>query len=398
MSFEFLIVKKMNDPPKKLCVFPNDPIKSYYEKGEIKSRYYNPKNFFDEVHVISFTDSDVDEEKVRIIAGDAVFKIHSIGKIHIKERERHVDHIVGLVKKICPDIIRSYNPYLEGWFAAKCSEKLNIPFLLSLHTQYDHNRKLTMRTNLKKFLALKYTEKYIEPFTIKKADKILIVFKIIKPYVLRHGGKNLEVLYNKIDCKKFENSKPIAELPTPLVISVGNLIKEKNHKCIIKAMKGFNAYCLIIGKGKEYENIMKLIKKEKLEDKIILKNRVSHSEIQDYYKSAKLFALAYDPNLEGLPIPVIEAMAAGIPVVIPTPNKEFSDGLENIAVFADRTSESFREKISKLLSDEKFYNEISVKCKNKAQEFDQERIEKREKEIYEELIAKDSKYKLKTNS
>ena len=378
----------MNNPPKKLCVFPNDPIKSYFEKGEIKSRYYNPKNFFDEVHIISFTDSDIDEEKVSTIAGDAVLKIHAIGKIQIKERERHVDHIVDLVKEICPDVIRSYNPYLEGWFAAKCSEKLNIPFLLSLHTQYDHNRKLAMKTDLKKFFALKYTEKYIEPFVLKKADKIIIVFRIIEPYVIKHNGKNPEVLYNKIDYKKFEESHVVTELPSPLVISVGNLTKEKNHQCIIKAMKNVDAYCLIIGKGKEYENIMKLIKKEKLEGKVIIKNMVPYDEIQNYYRSAKVFALAYDPNLEGLPMPVIEAMATGIPVVIPEPNKEFSDGLENIAVFAKRTPNSFAEKISKLFSNENFYNEVSVKCKNKALEFDQEKIEKREKEIYEELIAK----------
>ena len=371
----------------KLCIFPNDPIIAYYEKGEIKERYFNPKNFFDEIHVISFIEKDVDESFVQLLAGNAVLKIHSVGKIRIKEREQYVKKIIDIVKEIQPDIIRSYNPYLEGWFAARCADYLKIPFLLSLHTQYDYNRKLAMKTDLKKFFALKYTEKYIEPFVLKKADKIVIVFRIIEPYVIKHNGKKPEVLYNKIDYKKFAESHVVTELPSPLVISVGNLIKAKNHQCIIKAMKNVDACCLIIGKGKEYENIMKLIKKEKLEGKVIIKNMVPYDEIQNYYRSAKVFALAYDPNLEGLPMPVIEAMATGIPVVIPEPNKELSDGLENIAVLAKRTPNSFAEKISKLLSNENFYNEVSVKCKNKALEFDQEKIEKREREIYEELMA-----------
>ena len=375
----------------KLCVFPNDPIRAYFEKGEIKQRYFNAQNLFNEIHIISFTDRDIDEDKVKSIAGTAILKIHSVGKIRIKEREQHVKKIIDVVKEIHPDIIRSYNPYLEGWFAARCADYLKVPFLLSLHTQYDYNRKLAMKTNLKKYFALKYTEKYLEPFVLKKADKIIIVFKIIEPYVIKHNGRSPEVLYNKIDYKRFDESHAIVELPTPLVISVGNLTREKNHQCIIKAMKNVDAYCLIIGKGKEYENIMKLIKKEKLEDKVIIKNMVPHDEIQNYYRSAKVFALAYDPNLEGLPMPVIEAMATGIPVIIPKLNKEFSDGLENIAVFADRTPESFSEKISKLLSDDNFYKEISLKCKNKALEFDQEIIEKREKEIYEELIVKNSR-------
>ena len=38
---------------------------------------------------------------------------------------------------------------------------------------------------------------------------------------------------------------------------------------------------------------------------------------QSYYKTADIFALAYDPNQEGLPMPVMESMAAGIPVIIP---------------------------------------------------------------------------------
>ena len=37
----------------KLCIFPNDPLQAYYDKGEIKERYYNPNNLFDEVHFIN---------------------------------------------------------------------------------------------------------------------------------------------------------------------------------------------------------------------------------------------------------------------------------------------------------------------------------------------------------
>jgi glycosyltransferase involved in cell wall biosynthesis len=365
----------------RLCVFPNDPIKAYFEKGEIKQRYYNPQNFFDEIHIISFTDNDVEEEKVRSIVGTGALKIHSVGKIKIKEREKHLNKLISLVNDIQPDVIRAYNPYLEGWFAAKCSEQLQIPFFVSLHTQYDQNRRLVMKTDLKKFFALKYTEKYIEPFVLKQADKITIVFKIIEPYVRKHSNKNPEILYNKINCKQFESAHPIESLKTPLIISVGNLIKEKNHECLIKAMKDVDAYCLIIGKGKEHESLMSLIKKEKLEEKVTIKSSVPHTEIQNYYKSAKIFALAYDPNLEGLPIPVMEAMATGLPIVIPNPIKEFSDGLDDIAVFADRTPESFAKNIKKLLDDANFYEQVSTRCKQKALDFDQDKIEKRERDL-----------------
>ena len=91
----------------KLCIFPNDPIIAYFEKGEIKERYFNPNNIFDEIHVISFIEKDVEESKVQKIAGDAKLVIHSMGKINLKNRKKHLPKILELVDKINPDIIRA---------------------------------------------------------------------------------------------------------------------------------------------------------------------------------------------------------------------------------------------------------------------------------------------------
>jgi len=112
----------------KLCVFPNDPIIAYYQKGEIKNRYFNPANFFDEIHIISFIEKDVDESKVISIGGKAKLKIHSIEKSNYKNRTKDLPKIIELVRTINPDVIRAYNPRLEGWFAANCSKSLKVPF------------------------------------------------------------------------------------------------------------------------------------------------------------------------------------------------------------------------------------------------------------------------------
>jgi len=305
----------------KLCIFPNDPIISYFEKGEIKDRYYNPKNLFDEIHIISFIDKDVEESKVRVLVGNAKLIIHSVGKINLKNRNSKIKDIISLVKRINPDIIRAYNPRLEGWFAANCSKSLKIPFFLSLHTQHDHNRKLVKKSNLKKFLALKYTEKFMEPFVLKNADKITIVFKIIEPYVNKHCKTKPELLHNRIEYERFVNAVPIQTLPNPLVISVGSLIEEKYPQCLIQAMKKVNANCLIIGNGSLHDELIRMIKKNNLESKVKIIKSVPNNEIQDYFKSATVFALAYDPELEGIPMPIMEAMASGLPVIIPFPKK-----------------------------------------------------------------------------
>ena len=106
----------------KICVFPNDPLKTYYEKGEIKERYFNPKNIFDEVHIISLFDEEIEEEKVKMVAGKAIFKIHAVGKVTLINKNQKKKEIIKLIKKINPNIIRSFNPLLQGWIATKVKQ------------------------------------------------------------------------------------------------------------------------------------------------------------------------------------------------------------------------------------------------------------------------------------
>jgi glycosyltransferase involved in cell wall biosynthesis len=375
-----------NNSYRKLCVFSSDPIKEYYDKGEIKKRYFNPENFFDEVHIISFIDQDIDESKVKILVGKAKLKIHSIGKISIRERAKNLERVKKLVSEINPDVIRAYNSLLQGWFAAKCAVTLKKPFLLSLHTQYDHRRKLLKKIDFKKYLFLKYTERFIEPYVIKHASKIIIVYKIIEPYVIKHGHENPEYIPNKVETDRFSKSIVIDGLPKPLVLSIGNLIKEKNHECIILAMKNLDAHCLIIGKGENKKKLLELIDSKNLKNKISIIDSVPHSKIQNYYKSATIFALAYDPELEGLPMPVMEALATGLPVVIPQPKSGLSDDLQGIVMYSERKPVGFSHHINELLNDEKMRKQMKIKGLEKSKDFDSNKIEEKEAHIYSKLI------------
>ena len=160
---------------KKLCVFPNDPLEVYYQKGEIKPRYFNPKNIFDEIHVISLFDSDIEEEKVKMVAGDAIFKIHVVGKVNLLNKNLKKNQIIKLIRQIQPDILRSYNPLLQGWLAAQIKKELGIPLVISLHGDYDRDRRYYARKNkdYKTYLKLLYTRRTLEPNSLKNADEVI---------------------------------------------------------------------------------------------------------------------------------------------------------------------------------------------------------------------------------
>lgn len=377
----------------KLCVFPNDPLIAYFEKGEIKDRYYNPENFFDEIHFITLIEKDVEPSKVQSLVGSAKIIIHPVGKITIKDRKKKLPKIIEICKKINPDVIRSFNPLIEGWLAAKCAESLKKPFFISLHTQYDQNRKLA-RKNFKKFLALKYTEKMIEPYVLKRADKISIVYKIIESYVEKHTKNKPELVYNKVDCKKFLNAEKIDGVRHPLILSVGNLISVKNHDIIIRSMKEIDANLLIIGNGELYSSLDQLIHELKIENKVSIIKSVHHKDIQKYFKTADVFALAYNTEVESLPMPVMEAMASALPIVIPYPKKGFSDGLEESVLFSEMNSNDFSKNIKKILVDKKLAEHLSENAKIKSFEYDIQKNESKEAKIYQELVQNGNGHKL----
>jgi len=372
----------------KLCVFPNDPISAYYKKGEIKERYYNPKNYFEELHIISFSDNDIDVSLVDKIGGNAKIQIHSVGKINFINKDFKKNKVLKILKKIKPDVIRSYNALLEGWVAAYCSKKLNVPFFVSLHVQYDSKRNFEKKRNYKKYLALKLYRKNIEPYSLKNANKITIVYKVIEPYVLDIVNRKPEILYNRIDLTKFRNAEKKYLYDKPTIITVGRLTKRKNHDCLIKSIKNLDVYLQIIGDGEEEGNLKKLVKELKIEHKVKFIKSIQNDEIQNYYKSANIFVSVYDSKIEGLPMPVLEAMATGLPIIISEPEENLSDGLEDSVLFSKINPESLSKKIKQILENSDLLKKLSIKSIEKSYEFDGEKTEQREAEIYQELMKR----------
>jgi len=372
---------------KKLCVFPNDALIAYYNKGEIKDRYFNPDNLFDEIHVISFVNEDVDEEKVKQVAGNAIFKIHCVGDINLLNMRKKKETVKEIIKKINPNVIRTYNPLVNGWIATYCSKKLGIPLVVSLHGEYDRFRHMIKKQNFKQYLKLLYTSKFIEPIVLRNADRVICVYKTIIPYAKKMGAKKIDLIYNRVDLSKF--SKHTTKNKIPLIITVGRLIKQKNHEIIIRAIVGLNVNLLIIGDGNDFERLENLVKNLGLKDRVTFKRHIPHSEIHEVYKLADIFALAMRTDLESLPIPVLEAMASGLPIIIPKPvssneDEELGDGV----ILVDNKPEAFNEALAKIISDQLFSDNLSKKTLENIKRFDGKIMEEKERKLYEEILQK----------
>ena len=67
----------------KALIFPNDPLAAYLKKGELKERYFNPNNVFDEVHFVTFYNDECTVEDIQKTIGKAKGYIHKLAPISI---------------------------------------------------------------------------------------------------------------------------------------------------------------------------------------------------------------------------------------------------------------------------------------------------------------------------
>jgi len=374
----------------KLCVFPNDPLKAYFEKGEIKERYFNPKNLFDEIHVISLFNDEVDEEKIKMVAGIADFKIHTVGKVTLLNKNRKKKKIIELVKKINPDVIRSFNPLLQGWMAAQIKQELKLPLMISLHGDYDRDLRYQAKKNrnYKGFLKLQLSKRTLEKFSLSNADEVIIIYEFIRDYAKKMGAKNINLIYNRVDLSKFSpQTKPEFNETKPVIICIGRLIKEKNQECLIRAIKDLNVKLLLIGNGVEYDNLKQLVSSLNLEKKVRFETSISHDKIHSYYAASDIFALPI--KYGGFAIPALEAAASGIPVILP--KQEFDpnpDLIKDFALLVNNNPESFKDAIQRVLSDETLRNDLIQKGLAITKEISAEVMEEKEKELYLKLLKK----------
>jgi len=108
-----------------------------------------------------------------------------------------------------------------------------------------------------------------------------------------------------------------------VILSVGRLINWKGTKYLVEAMPEIlrsipNAMLIIIGTGPESQSIEQRIGELGLQDNVILAGFVKSADLPSYYHAADVFVLPslnIDGSTEGLGVVLLEAMAAGCPVI-----------------------------------------------------------------------------------
>ena len=274
----------------------------------------------------------VNPDNLKYIKEDRVLRIPRvpIGIFNYRLTSIYPARAIKTIKSWNLDVIHSQTEFGIGTFARIIAKQYNIPLVHTYHTMYeDYIHYIT------KGYFQKTSKKIVEHLTLFYCDTTAteLIVPTKKTYDLFKEKykvkRNVHIVPTGIEVEKYSkkySDEVIGKLKEKIgikkedinLIFVGRLGLEKsvdflinNHKNIVK--KHPNCNLIIIGDGPERENLEKLVKKNKLENKVFFTGKVPLSDIGMYYHLGSIFVTASKTETQGLT--VLEAIAASLPVV-----------------------------------------------------------------------------------
>lgn len=217
--------------------------------------------------------------------------------------------------------------------------------------------------------------KIIERWCLKKCHHIFSTTQEIKERLIEKYHLPVEkitVIPNYIDTSIFHPNSEIQKIPGRICF-VGRLAPIKNIDILIRAISQIpNAFLIIIGKGKQEEELRSLAKQ--LQANVQFLGQMENEDLPGELLKSEIFVLP--SALEGHPKALIEAMACGCAVIgTDVPGIRTIIRHKETGYLCNPTVESLRDAIIELLNNEVLRKNISENAATYAQhEFNIDRI------------------------
>ena len=238
-------------------------------------------------------------------------------KVHISYFKGRLDpkslfNLASLLKRENIHIVHThmYRPNISGAIGAFIAR---VPVIVShVHTvhQWDTKRQI-----------------FMDKITTGMKDKIIALSEEVKKAYTEKVNANPEkvrVIYNGVDSQIYRADKSQSELRenfniknrSPVIGIIGRLAPEKDHITFLEAADIVSKACpeacfLIVGKGPEEENIRSCVERLNLADKVIVAGY--RKDIPEVLNILDIFVIS--SVREGFSLAILEAMAAGKPVI-----------------------------------------------------------------------------------
>ncbi|HEY0655727.1 MAG TPA: glycosyltransferase family 1 protein [Chryseosolibacter sp.] len=178
-------------------------------------------------------------------------------------------------------------------------------------------------------------------------------------------------------------------LPDQFILNVGTVEERKNLMLIIKALASLPAHerlpLIVVGRHTSYQQtVLGEIKQRKLEGVVHFLTAVNFHDLPAIYQQAHLFI--YPSFFEGFGIPLVEAIASGLPVITST-GSCFREAAGPGGVYVDPSSaENLASEIRSVLLDTGRKDALISQGREYIKRFEPETIAQNLRSVYRDLV------------
>lgn len=246
--------------------------------------------------------------------------VHHLGLRGPLDWRRGILVLAGLLRRYRPNILHTHLPY-ANFYGRLAGFLARVPSIVtSLHSlEYTHWTSDRLRFRFRKFVDRMAGR-------LLNASFIAVSRAVRDDYVRHFGLKGVEVIYNYLDPVEFApmTADDVEAVRSQfgwtskelVLLNVARLDWEKGQDSILLAMPGIlkaipEARLLLVGDGPKEESLRTTARSLGLKDVVVFAGK--RRDIQSLLGMADVFL--FTSVAEGLGIALIEAMAAGLPVV-----------------------------------------------------------------------------------
>lgn len=290
------------------------------------------------------------------------------------------------LREIQPDIVHGQGTERDCAISAVLS---GFPNVLTIHG----NHRLIAKVNQSKPFSYAWLAARLETWTIPRSQGVVSITHYTEDAV-KDLAKRTWVVPNAVDASFFDVNARSSEEKVPRILCVGHISVRKNQNAFIRALDSLTPAgkfeVLFLGMaaaGRAYDDeFLRLVKERPW---CVFGGMADRAELKNHLRDATALAL---PSLEdNCPMVVLEAMAAGVPVVaakvggLPDLIEEGKNGF-----FCDPLdARSMAEGVKKIVQEKSVAHELARRAKEEAlRRFLPEVIARRHVEIYREVLTR----------
>jgi 1,2-diacylglycerol 3-alpha-glucosyltransferase len=293
--------------------------------------------------------------------------------------------------RLKPQILHVHHPFLLGETAYFWARRQGVPLVYTFHTQYEQYCHYVPWLPQRPLKAL---VRWAVGHYARRCDLIIAPSSGIEQLLRDYGIRvRTEVVPNAIDLAAFTNQvscrSQLGWPPgVPMALYAGRLGKEKNLVFLLRCLAQVpEAHLAIVGDGPERGSLQELGHHLGLTSRLHFCGRVNYRDMPRYYASADFFAMSSTTEVK--PLVVLEALAAGLPVLaVAACGTADTLSHEQDGLLVPERSPDFCAAWERLAYDPHLRERLSQGARRTAAQYSITQYTARLIELYQELLAR----------